>query len=46
VALGAAHVPAKACPDLIRGGDRFAAKNMRNSTNLERVALPKKRDAL
>jgi len=26
--LRLAHVPAKACPDLIGGGDRFADKNM------------------
>jgi hypothetical protein len=32
-----ANVPAKACPDLIRGGNRFADKNMRHSRTLEYV---------
>ena len=36
----------KLAPDLIRGGYRFADKNMRQSMILEDVPIPKERDML
>jgi len=36
----------KPAPDLIRGGNRFADKNMHHSTILEHVPIPKERDML
>src|SRR5438105_15039227 len=36
----------KPAPDLIRGGNRFADKNMRQSMILEHVPIPKERDML
>jgi len=36
----------KPAPDLIRGGYRFADKNMRQSLILEHVPIPKERDML
>jgi hypothetical protein len=36
----------KPAPDLIRGGRRFADKNMRHSMNPEHVPIPKERDML
>jgi DNA-binding HxlR family transcriptional regulator len=36
----------KPAPDLIRGGHRFAEKDMRQCVNLERVPIPQERGAL
>jgi hypothetical protein len=36
----------KPAPDLIRGGYRFVAKNMRQLTILERFPIPKEWDTL
>jgi hypothetical protein len=36
----------KPAPDLIRGGNRFSEKDMRKSTNLERISIQPNRDAL
>ncbi len=36
----------KPAPDLIRGGYRFADKNMRHSVILEHVPIPKERNTL
>ena len=36
----------KPAPDLIRGGRRFADKDMRQTMNLEHVPIPQERDVL